>query len=93
MGIAFDEGAADALVSAANSTDEVLRAEGGFLCGAIEQAVQDFNGGYGRLFKDACGITGGTDGIYGYFDRRTESCKNQARIALGWVEQLTNAKT
>jgi hypothetical protein len=56
MGIAFDEGAADALITAANSADEVLRAEGGFLHGAVEQAVQDFNGGYGRLFKDACGI-------------------------------------
>ncbi len=38
------------------------------------------------------GQTGGTDGIYGYFDRRTESSKNQARIALGLVDQLTNAK-
>ncbi|WP_369746495.1 alpha/beta hydrolase [Paenarthrobacter sp. AMU7] len=56
MGIAFDDGAADALITAANSADEVLRAEGGFLNGAVEQAVQDFNGGYGRLFKDACGI-------------------------------------
>lgn len=56
MGIAFDDGAADALIRAANSADEVLRAEGGFLHGAVEQAVQDFNGGYGRLFKDACGI-------------------------------------
>ncbi|WP_369744480.1 alpha/beta hydrolase [Paenarthrobacter sp. AMU7] len=56
MEIAFDDGAADALITAANSADEVLRAEGGFLNGAVEQAVQDFNGGYGRLFKDACGI-------------------------------------
>ncbi|GAA3277720.1 hypothetical protein [Paenarthrobacter aurescens] len=56
MGIAFDDGAADALISAANSADEVLRAEGGFLYGAVEQAVQDFNGSYGRLFKDACGV-------------------------------------
>ena len=56
MGIAFDDGAADALITAANSADEVLRAEGGFLYGAVEQAVQDFNGGYGRLFKDACVI-------------------------------------
>ncbi|WP_311211331.1 MULTISPECIES: alpha/beta hydrolase [unclassified Arthrobacter] len=56
MGIAFDDGAADALITAANSADEVLRAEGGFLYGAVEQAVQDFNGGYGRLFKDACAI-------------------------------------
>ena len=30
MGIAFDDGAADALITAANSADEVLRAEGGF---------------------------------------------------------------
>ncbi|WGM22416.1 hypothetical protein QEH68_09695 [Paenarthrobacter sp. OM7] len=56
MGIAFDDGAADALIRAANSADEVLRAEGGFLHGAVERAVQDFNGGYGRLFKDVCGI-------------------------------------
>ena len=56
MGIAFDDGAADALIRAANSADEVLRGEGGFLYGAVEQAVQDFNGGYGRLFKDACAI-------------------------------------
>ncbi|MDR6437474.1 hypothetical protein J2790_002617 [Paenarthrobacter nicotinovorans] len=56
MGIAFDDGAADALITAANSADEVLRDEGGFLYGAVEQAVQDFNGGYGRLFRDACAI-------------------------------------
>ncbi|MEJ1115439.1 alpha/beta hydrolase [Paenarthrobacter sp. CCNWYY172] len=56
MGIAFDDGAADALITAANSADEVLRAEGGFLNGAVERAVQDFIGGYGRLFTDACGI-------------------------------------
>ena len=56
MGIAFDDGAADALITAAYSADEVLRGEGGFLNGAVEQAVQDFNGGYGRLFKDACAI-------------------------------------
>ncbi|WP_157731657.1 alpha/beta hydrolase [Arthrobacter sp. YN] len=37
------------------------------------------------------GQTGGKDGIYGYFDRRTQSSYNQARIALGLNDQLTNA--
>lgn len=56
MGIAFDDGAADALISAADAAEQVLRAEGSFLYGAVEQAVQDFKGGYARLFEDACGI-------------------------------------
>jgi len=38
------------------------------------------------------GQTGGTDGIYGYFDRNTESSSNQAKIALGLSDQLTNVK-
>ncbi|WGM22369.1 alpha/beta hydrolase [Paenarthrobacter sp. OM7] len=38
------------------------------------------------------GQTGGKDGIYGYFDKSTESSYNQARIARGLNDQLTNAK-
>ena len=56
MGIAFDVGAADALMSAADSAEQVLRAEGGFLGGAVDHAMQDFEGGYARLFTEACGI-------------------------------------
>ncbi|SEI96500.1 hypothetical protein SAMN04487917_103152 [Arthrobacter sp. yr096] len=56
MGITFDDGAADALIRAANSADEVMRAEGGFLTGSVDQALQHFKGGYARLFEAACGI-------------------------------------
>ncbi len=38
------------------------------------------------------GQTGGKDGVYGYFDRGTESSSNQAKIALGLSDQLTNVK-
>ncbi|WP_284987574.1 alpha/beta hydrolase [Arthrobacter sp. fls2-241-R2A-172] len=54
MGIAFDEGAADALISAAEAAEEILRSEGWFLGGAIDQAMQDFKGGYAQLFIEAC---------------------------------------
>ncbi len=56
MGIPFDDRAADALISAADLAEQVLRAEGGFLGGAVDQALQDFEGGYARLFEEACGI-------------------------------------
>ncbi|MGO4433771.1 alpha/beta hydrolase [Paenarthrobacter sp. RAF9] len=56
MGIAFDDGAADALISAADSADEVLRSEGAFLSGAIDRVMEDFKGGYARLFLQACAV-------------------------------------
>lgn len=56
MGIVFDVGAADALMSAADSAEQVLRAEGGFLGGAVDHAMQDFEGGYALLFIEACGV-------------------------------------
>jgi hypothetical protein len=54
MGIAFDDGAAEALISAADSAEQALRAEGGFLGGAVDRALEDFSGGYARLFTEAC---------------------------------------
>ncbi|MDI2036052.1 alpha/beta hydrolase [Paenarthrobacter nitroguajacolicus] len=54
--IAFDDGAADALITAADSADEALRGEGGFVGGAMDYAVGDFRGGYARLFAEACAI-------------------------------------
>lgn len=56
MGIAFDDGAADALISAADSADEALRSEGAFLSGAIDRVMEDFKGGYARLFLQACAV-------------------------------------
>lgn len=56
LGITFDDGAADALIGAADSAEQVLRGEGGFLTGSVDQALQDFKGGYARLFEEACGI-------------------------------------
>ena len=56
MGIDFDVFAADAMMSAADSAEQVMRAEGGFLGGAVDHAMQDFEGGYARLFTEACGI-------------------------------------
>ncbi|WP_458106905.1 alpha/beta hydrolase family protein [Arthrobacter sp. R3-55] len=50
------------------------------------------NGATGLPTKTHGGQTGGKDGIYGYFDKSTESSFNQARIALGLNDQLTNAK-
>ena len=40
--IAFDDGAADALISAADSADHALRSEGWSLAGAMECAMEDF---------------------------------------------------
>ncbi|MDP9904707.1 alpha/beta hydrolase [Arthrobacter bambusae] len=54
MGIVFDDGAADALISAADSADQALRSEGGMLGSAIDHAMEDFSGGYARLFVEAC---------------------------------------
>jgi pimeloyl-ACP methyl ester carboxylesterase len=54
MGIAFDDSAADGLISAADSAERVLRSEGGFLGGAVDRAMEDFSGGYARLFTEAC---------------------------------------
>ncbi|MDR6986375.1 hypothetical protein J2Y66_000845 [Paenarthrobacter nitroguajacolicus] len=56
VGIVFNDGAADALISAADSADQVLRGEGGFLDGAMDHAVEDFKGGYAQLFTQACAI-------------------------------------
>lgn len=54
MGIAFDDGVADALIGAAESADRALRLEGGFLDSALDQAMEHFSGGYARLFAAAC---------------------------------------
>ncbi|SEJ62338.1 Alpha/beta hydrolase [Arthrobacter sp. yr096] len=56
VGIVFDDGAADAVISAADSADQVLRGEGVFLDGAMDHAVEDFKGGYAQLFTQACAI-------------------------------------
>ncbi|MCP1411864.1 alpha/beta hydrolase [Paenarthrobacter sp. A20] len=48
--IAFDDGAADALISAADSADQTLRSEGSFLVVATGYAMEDFRGGYATLF-------------------------------------------
>lgn len=53
MGIAFDGGAADALIGAADSAERALRTGGGFLGGAVDRAMEDFSGGYARLFTEA----------------------------------------
>ncbi|WOH20574.1 hypothetical protein IRJ34_09720 [Paenarthrobacter sp. GOM3] len=50
------------------------------------------DGATGLPTKTPSGQTGGNDGIYGYFDKSTESSYNQAKIALGLTDQLTNAK-
>lgn len=54
--IAFDDGAADALISAADSADHALRSEGWSLAGAMECAMEDFKGDYARLFTQACAL-------------------------------------
>lgn len=54
MVISFDDGAADALISAADSTEQILRAEAGFLGGAMDWALKDFSGGYANLFAEVC---------------------------------------
>jgi hypothetical protein len=80
MGIAFDDGAADALIRAANS------AEGGFLGGAVEQAVQDFTGSHGRLFEDACGIRSDDRGkLAPYCDTRSSLFADSHCIRNCWT--------
>ena len=54
--IAFDEGAADALISAADSADQTLRSEGSFLGVAAGFAMEDFKGGYATLFNNALAV-------------------------------------
>ncbi|MET4541726.1 pimeloyl-ACP methyl ester carboxylesterase [Arthrobacter bambusae] len=54
--IAFDEGAADALISAADSADQTLRSEGSFLGVATGFAMEDFKGGYATLFNNALAV-------------------------------------
>ncbi|MGJ3190623.1 alpha/beta hydrolase [Paenarthrobacter sp. FR1] len=54
--IAFDDGAADALISAADSADQALRSEGGFLGVATGYAMEDFKGGYATLFANALAV-------------------------------------
>ncbi|WGM21403.1 alpha/beta hydrolase [Paenarthrobacter sp. OM7] len=56
VGIVFNDGAADAVISAADSADQVLRGEGEFLDGTMDHAVEDFKGGYAQLFTQACAI-------------------------------------
>ncbi|SEJ51460.1 Alpha/beta hydrolase [Arthrobacter sp. yr096] len=55
-GIAFDDSAADALISAADSADQTLRSEGGFLGVATDYAMEDFKGGYATLFANALAV-------------------------------------
>ncbi|MGJ3190620.1 hypothetical protein [Paenarthrobacter sp. FR1] len=54
--IAFDDGAADALISAADSADQTLRSEGSFLGVATGYAMEDFKGGYATLFNHALAV-------------------------------------
>jgi pimeloyl-ACP methyl ester carboxylesterase len=54
--IAFDDGAADALINAADSADQTLRSEGSFLGVATGYAMEDFKGGYATLFNNALAV-------------------------------------
>ncbi|GAA3600144.1 hypothetical protein GCM10022198_25680 [Klugiella xanthotipulae] len=53
MTIVFNEEAADSLITTARAADTELRNEGVLRRGAVETAVQDFSGGYARLFTTA----------------------------------------
>lgn len=54
MGVQFDDGAASALVSAAEHADRVLRGQGAGRRGAADTAALEFRGGYAGLFTAAC---------------------------------------
>ncbi|WP_026541681.1 alpha/beta hydrolase [Paenarthrobacter nicotinovorans] len=54
--IAFDDGAADALINAADSADQTLRSEGSFVGVATGYAMEDFKGGYATLFNNALAV-------------------------------------
>lgn len=56
MSVAFDEGAADALMSSAGAAASVLRDQGAPRRAAVENAAAEFSGAYTTLFTDACGI-------------------------------------
>ncbi|ASN20166.1 alpha/beta hydrolase [Arthrobacter sp. YN] len=92
MEIAFDDGAADALIRAADSADEVLRAEGGFLNGAVEQVLVDFKGGYARLFIEACGIRsedrGQLAGILAALSEDVRDAKHRAQQEKSRLKKL-----
>jgi len=54
MRIQFDVDAANALISACDATGDRLRAQAGQRRLAVEEAIEDFSGGYQRLFAEAC---------------------------------------
>ncbi|MDR6640060.1 hypothetical protein [Paenarthrobacter nitroguajacolicus] len=54
--IAFDDGAADALIGAADSADQTLRSEGSFLGVVTGYAMEHFKGGYATLFANALDV-------------------------------------
>lgn len=56
MTIAFDDGAADTLITAATNAADVLQDQGSERRSAAENAADDFSGGYATLFASACGI-------------------------------------
>ena len=52
MTIAFDDGAADTLITAATNAADVLQDQGSERRSAAENAADDFSGGYATLFAD-----------------------------------------
>lgn len=54
MGVQFDDGAAQGLVTAASHADRVLAEQGAGRRSSAESASQEFRGAYARLFQQAC---------------------------------------
>ncbi len=77
--IAFDDGAADALISAADSADQTLRSEGSFLGVATGYAMEDFKGGYATLFASALAV-------------RADDRGRLAGVLAALAEDVTQAK-
>jgi len=92
VGIAFDDGVADALIDAAESADRSLRSERGFLDSALDQAMEHFSGGYARLFAAACVARsydrGRLGGVFAALTDDVRSAKLKAREEMDRQEEL-----
>ncbi|MCD4850509.1 alpha/beta hydrolase family protein [Arthrobacter sp. AK01] len=90
--IAFDDGAADALISAADSADQTLRSEGSFLVVATGYAMEDFRGGYATLFARALAVRaddrGRLAGVLAALAEDVRQAKVQAREEKSRVKEL-----